>query len=513
MRLFEFVFYIKIEELQYHRAVALVGGKVYLANTVLFCEGVRMMKLSAGKLFAFLLLVILSVCSHAAIYENYTNVFQIDNKYGLGPLRPFEFLGYGKTDGIGCFYGPGGNFGTTLHLFANSGAGLFTEIDLINYDDMPISITGDFNGDGFSDFFIRGNEAYGDTDCYTFVRDSTGLGDGIFFNPGYNGYISDSGDFNDDSIDDICGVTDSRVFIWYSDGTGDFTTELVSDSLGATIQVRCKDLDNDDDLDIFVQLAGNVIILENNGSNIFSEAFSSDLPPFTYYTSISFSDLDNNSYQDIILTNQNESNETVLAVFMNMGSMGFLKTETIFDEEFPFSVFCKDFDLDGKSDLAINMSHHMSIFRGNGDGSFESAPSLFESDNFGGMLFQDYDLDGDQDMAAVYLDYSYSYLRIYFNSTISAGMQESSRPQSIPLLTAVQNPFSFSVEFNVSNTLSPVTLQILDLCGRTVLSLTTDNQGYAVWNGLNSEGQQVPSGTYLIRAQEISCNHLKLIKI
>jgi len=472
-----------------------------------------MVNTSTSILIFILVFPITSVVSHADVFQDYTTVFQVENDWGgLGPLCSFDYLGFGYTDGIGCYRPFWGDVSTSFYLFANNGSGVFTEIDYLSFSSTPTSVTGDYNGDGFADLFER---EYQTTDVVTFFRDSVGLGEGISYSPEYAGYCFDSGDFNNDSRDDICGISEGRVFIWYSTGSGAYTAEFVSDSLGLPYfsECACEDLDDDNDLDIFVVLKDSVFILENDGSGLFNPAYSFAHPLFTYYTSVSFADLDNNLFQDIIIASQNEADETALFFYMNMGNMNFTQTTAIIDEEYPFLLFCEDIDLDYIPDLAINMEYHMCIFKGYGDGSFESNPSLFESSNFGDVLFGDYDLDGDLDMAAVYHADWHSYLRIYWNSTNTAGIQELPATEHMRRLTADQNPFSSSVELNVSNTSYPVTIQVFDLSGRAITSLTTDNQGSVVWNGQDAGNQQVCCGTYLLRVNNISCNHIRILKI
>lgn len=84
----------------------------------------------------------------------------------------------------------------------------------------------------------------------------------------------------------------------------------------------------------------------------------------------------------------------------------------------------------------------------------------------------------------------------------SLGIEEES---TIPVnygdlkIRASSNPFSESVEITVTADPLPVHMEVYDLSGRMVRTLNSAGDGIFFWDGCDTDGNEVPSGNYVIR--------------
>lgn len=73
---------------------------------------------------------------------------------------------------------------------------------------------------------------------------------------------------------------------------------------------------------------------------------------------------------------------------------------------------------------------------------------------------------------------------------------------SAPFLLSSQNPFTESVNLTLKGYPLPEVIEVFDITGRLIRVLRNDSIGNTfLWNGRNASGQEVPSGTYFIRAE------------
>lgn len=89
----------------------------------------------------------------------------------------------------------------------------------------------------------------------------------------------------------------------------------------------------------------------------------------------------------------------------------------------------------------------------------------------------------------------------WFNQD-SLGVEEESDPSACPAnlsLQASSNPFSESVEITVTADPLPVHMEVYDLAGRMVRTLNSVGDGIFFWDGCDTDGNEVPSGSYVIR--------------
>ncbi len=114
------------------------------------------------------------------------------------------------------------------------------------------------------------------------------------------------------------------------------------------------------------------------------------------------------------------------------------------------------------------------------------------------------------------VDYKGKIIRHDAISIVVTAKDDIQHPGSMSLLNAYPNPFNpaTTIEYAISQA-SQVNLTIYDLGGNRIAQLVQRPQeaGWhsVVWNGLNHEGQSMPTGVYLANLQDQS--HSRVIKI
>jgi len=74
------------------------------------------------------------------------------------------------------------------------------------------------------------------------------------------------------------------------------------------------------------------------------------------------------------------------------------------------------------------------------------------------------------------------------------------------------NPFSESVTIVVDGNNVSTSLRIYDLSGRIVDELLPSEEGTYIWNGTSHDGNELPSGNYIVSSDNTSIESLILVK-
>ena len=232
--------------------------------------------------------------------------------------------------------------------------------------------------------------------------------------------------------------------------------------VGHTSSIVMRDFDGDGDNDLLTTSAteNSCILLRNQGVL----NFAPDTIPTTQTRAIVALDYENDGDLDFVAANRTLFDKGI-TVFLNDGSGHFTPKPNCyfpFASGFPNGIVASDFDLDGKTDIAIASSFD----------------SLFVLYNIGG-----------------------------FNGTTGVDDNPQQQlPGDILLSQNYPNPFNPStrIEYKLS-TQSHVTLKIYNILGQEVASLVDEEQmsgGHIVdWNGKSSRGFSVSSGVYFYRLE------------
>ncbi|NOQ23626.1 MAG: T9SS type A sorting domain-containing protein [Candidatus Aegiribacteria sp.] len=428
-----------------------------------------------------------------------------------------------------------------------------------NFNDIE---SADFNNDGLDDFvaldFWTSDSSYYEVflsngDC-SFARqgsvniDTSGFGQIL------------TGDFNEDSCDDMLLMNLEETWFYAGDGTGSFTLD---DTFPWSYRNGCTgDVNNDDHLDLVgVNLdswtgfseADSAVVMLGDGAGDFSRGWVSR-HYYSAYSSclLAYFSGPSDTILDLCVAGHNNDNYGLL-IFQGTGDGSFTDSTfygitEYFEIDPTYHCTFGDFDEDNYTDIALagtaGMNHpSVFIFLNQHDGTFES---LQEGYFIGGCDIEkiataDLDLDGHLDLSVAggegsvagygdgtfafneflsnkpYIDFVFMDMDldgdldladkwgcVYRNTTIIQGCEEESAGSMMELILDVSpNPFSASVSIEVSGYFDGSgNLQIFDLSGRLVDELEpASSGGEAVfhWNGVSSSGAELSSGIYTAR--------------
>lgn len=179
--------------------------------------------------------------------------------------------------------------------------------------------------------------------------------------------------------------------------------------------VSFVDIDNDNDLDIFLSIAnlplGSNIIYRNDGNDNFSKIDAGELTALQVATfGHTWGDFDNDGLTDVFIANAYTKIGSLL--YRNLGGFQFQRIESYNvgnNSTLAFDAAWADYDNDGWLDLVtIHPANFVgkpinsnSLFRNNGDLTFSeiiSTPITGPTAPYTNATWADYDLDGDMDL-------------------------------------------------------------------------------------------------------------------
>jgi predicted nucleotidyltransferase len=296
---------------------------------------------------------------------------------------------------------------------------------------------GDYDNDGYLDVLLTGydintipiSKIYKNNGNNSFTEQL-----GISLTGVANG-SSAWGDYDNDGFLDILltgftGKTKVSV-IYRNNGNNTFTEQKGISLTGVNYSsVSWGDYDNDGDLDIL--LTGHdgdwlvSKIYKNNGNNSFVEQTSISLTG-VYYSSVSWSDYDNDGDLDVLICGDTGKNQYISKIYKNNGNNTFTdQTSISLTGILRGSAAWGDYDADGDQDLLITgyrgsggiISKFSDIFKNNGNNTF-SPQNAFSKLSFsdGSVAWGDYDNDGDLDILLTGESSHYEYVsKIYKNN-------------------------------------------------------------------------------------------------
>jgi hypothetical protein len=277
-----------------------------------------------------------------------------------------------------------------------------------------------------------------------------------------------SGDLNGDGESEVAAITigsPSSVYVFKDTVGGRVRYEYpfgTASYIGHNSSIVMRNFDGDTDDDLLTTSASeNSCMFIRNQGNL---NFSVDTIPAERSRGVVALDYENDGDFDFITTNRTLYDRGI-TVFLNDGLGHFTEKPNCFfpfASGFPNGIIASDFDLDGKTDIAI--------------------ASSFDS------LFVLYNLGG-------------------FNGTTGVDEHPTQQlPTEISLSQNYPNPFNPStrIEYKLS-VQSHVTVKIYNILGQEVASLVDEVQmvGNHVtqWNGGSSHGLPVSSGVYFYRLE------------
>lgn len=220
-------------------------------------------------------------------------------------------------------------------------------------------VTGDFNGDGKTDFAVS-NSA--DNTISIFLGNGAG---GFTAAPGSSIALGAgeqtpgalvAADFNGDGKLDLAAVNRATNNVTVLDGNGDgtFTTALGSPlSVGASPEaLAAGDLNGDGRADLAVvnQTDNTISILLNNSNGTFTASLQSPLAAATTPSGIAVADVNMDGIADLVVTDQGADS---ISLYLGLGAGLFAPRFALPTAAGPAALVAADFNGDGRPDAAI----------------------------------------------------------------------------------------------------------------------------------------------------------------
>lgn len=240
--------------------------------------------------------------------------------------------------------------------------------------------------------------------------------------------------------DNSLGANTLVAELYTNDGTGEYT-KVAGTPFDAVKEstVAFADVNGDGDLDVLItgQNSSSVQtakLYQNNGSGVFSEVSGT---PFegVLWGSTSFSDIDGDGDQDVIITGRNSVFQIITKLYTNNGSGVFtVVAGTPFEGVRLGSSTFEDVDDDGDSDLLItglNSSgvNTAKLYTNNGSGIFtEVSGTSFTGVSGSSAAFEDVDGDGDPDLLIIGGNSFERVAKLYINDGAGVFMERSGTP-------------------------------------------------------------------------------------
>jgi len=327
--------------------------------------------------------------------------------------------------------------GSLSTLYLNDGAGNYSEITGTPFQGVAYGTIdfADTDGDGDEDVFITGNAGTLSPISVLYNNDGNGVFTEVTGTPFDSVYYGDSefADIDGDNDLDLLltgyTLTGGVTKMYRNDGNNSFV-ELIGTPFGSVIygSVAFADVDNDGDMDVLITGDNGPIISKlylNDGAGVFAEVSGT---PFegVRFSSVAFSDVDNDNDLDVFLSGRNGSSQAVSKLYTNDGNGVFMEDLiSTFEVLWRSSNAFSDIDGDGDQDLLITGANliggpESKLYLNDGTGVF----SFIINDTInpisdGAIMFKDIDGDNDDDLLVSGITTGEIVTRLFRNNSCS----------------------------------------------------------------------------------------------
>lgn len=322
-------------------------------------------------------------------------------------------------------------------LYTNDGSGEYTKVEGTPFDgvdDSSIAFA-DVDGDGDQDVLITGQNSSSVQVAKLYQNDGAGSFTEVSGTP-FDGVLWSSVAFSDvdgDGDHDVIITGRNSVFqliakLYTNDGNGVFSLAIGTPFEGVRLgSTSFSDVDNDGDDDVLitgVNGAGvnTAKLYTNDGSGVFSEVLNTSFTGVSVSSSV-FSDVDGDGDNDLLMIG-GISFGRVAELYINDGTGIFTRQAGT-----PFEgvrsnggIAVADVDDDGDQDVVfagrnINNNGSTNFYLNNGSGIFTEAEDVPFEDIQGSVAFSDIDDDGDADLFMLgFNNESERIARLYLNN-------------------------------------------------------------------------------------------------
>ncbi|NPA68426.1 MAG: hypothetical protein GXO50_07455, partial [Chlorobi bacterium] len=280
--------------------------------------------------------------------------------------------------------GTGENNNGITKVYKNHGAdATFVEQKQINLPDVRYGSAAwsDYNNDNLQDILLTGKDENDNVISKIYKNNGDGTFSeqtGIYLEGVYNSSVA-WGDYNNDNFPDILLTgRDKRFFyiskIYKNNGDGTFSEQTGINLTGVeTGSVAWKDYNNDGFQDILLTGEDNSdtkvsIIYKNNGDGTFTD-INAGLTGVSK-SSVAWGDYNNDGFADILLTGSDENWHAVSIIYKNNGDDTFTDINAGLTDVYDGSAAWKDYNNDGFQDILLTGSYISKVYKNNGDGTF-----------------------------------------------------------------------------------------------------------------------------------------------
>jgi len=392
------------------------------------------------------------------------------------PTPPFEGVATGSTiffdvneDGYNDVFISGDSSTERIaKLYINDGMGNFSEAPNASFDGVFQSSAAfsDVNEDGYEDILVTGMNNSDTRIAKLYTNDGAGNFTELLNTP-FDGVFAGSiafSDVNGDGYDDILITGDREgneriAKLYTNDGLGNFSEVIDTPFEGvAASSVAFSDVNGDNFVDVIISGFNNSDVgitkmYTNDGLGNFTEVADT---PFEgiIESSIAFSDINGDGYEDVYLTGLNSSNQTNGRLYVNDGVGNFTEIDDIpIDGVTGGAIAFSDINEDGVEDLLVtglsNSNQRIAkIYTNDGTGSFsELMDTPFEGVVVSSAAISDVNNNGRNDVLIAGFSSSNEIIaKLYINDG----------PTSI-------DDLSFASEFDPSVYPNPTTSAVLNV--------------------------------------------------
>ncbi len=427
-------------------------------------------------------------------------------------VKPHD-IDHGDFNGDGSIDLAFGCIDSCYGVMLGNGDGSFTMPVLYgtDYDCVLDLAAGDLDNDGFDDLIIK-DEGTWDLLILKSNGDGTFIETIVYPDEAFLFYTI--WPVNDDEYLDIAGCCNDSLRVRLGLGDCTFSEPYTVPAGIDAYSVSFSDVTGDEESDAI--LPGCLLpphpyaafaILPGLGNGLFGEPgiYSVNTSLMKHYAACA--DFDGDGWRDVALSNDPGGlGDSTLEVLLNQGYGVFPEDpeQILLVGYAGEELLTEDYNYDGNADLIIVNNEFGRLYMGNGNGSFSFGEYLFTESMWhtstSRITQADFDKDGAVDVAFSNEGTSYFGIVVLINSTDPQGIEERLPQTGEFTLSAAHSPFSESVTVTANGFSQPSQLNVYDITGRFIRSLTADPTGNSfIWYGTDSSGSEVPAGTYIIQ--------------
>jgi hypothetical protein len=382
-------------------------------------------------------------------------------------------------------------------LYMNDGKGNFTEMKTTPFDNVMAGSVAfsDVNGDGHEDVFITGTKDYFGKELIAklYTNDGKGTFSELKGTPFDGVWISSVAfsDVNGDGYNDVLitgqirrdGLENRIAKLYINNGSGTFTEKTGTPFEGVWFgSIAFSDVNGDGHNDVLITGQTNsgesiAKLYTNDGTGVFSEKKGT---PFAraLNVSIAFSDVNGDGHDDVLITGQ-RSSKRIAKLYINEGNGRFSEMKSApFEGVDSGSIAFSDINGDGHEDVFITGTKDYfgkeliaKLYTNDGTGKFtEMKGTPFEGVWCGSIAFSDVNGDGNEDVLITGENNSNERItKLYINNSFNSSTEEVNKGINL-VLTLSPNPSSSSTLHlsYVSEERNEVTIKIYNTNGMLV---------------------------------------------